>query len=88
MEFHKQRRSGHRISPESQKIFEPELQGFIRRQKVRRTNADQLVSQGPETVNAESLVAGCVGDQVCILSIRIRNIVVHGVKENALGNAT
>ena len=88
MEFHEQGRLGHRISPESQKILQSELQGFIRRQQVRRANTDELVPQGPQGVKAEGLVTGRIGDQIRIRSIRIRNIVIQGVKENALDDAT
>jgi hypothetical protein len=74
-----------RVSTKTEQVFKTELVAFLLRQEVWCSNADDLISQCPQRVETESLVAGGIGDDICILPVRIGEVVIHAAEKN-VGN--
>ena len=81
VKFLEQRRGRCRIAAKPEEIFESQLEFLVARQQIRRGDSRHFVAQRPHRVKPERFVSGCVRNDVGVLTIRLRQIVIHCVEQ-------
>jgi hypothetical protein len=72
-----------RIPAKSQKVFQPDLITFFGGKKLRLSDSHHFVSQGPQGIESQGLVTCCIGHNIGIFPVGLRNIIIQNIKKDA-----
>ena len=64
----------HRVAAESQEVLQAQLELGVGGEKLRSTQARDLVPQRPHGIEPESLVPGGVGNEIGVFAVRVRKV--------------
>ena len=81
MKFPEQWRARCRIAAKTKEIFEPQLEFLTARQQIRRGDSRHFIAQRPHRIKPKRFVSGCVRNDVGVLPIRLRQIIIHCVEQ-------
>jgi len=87
-EASEQRRRRDRVAAEAEEVLEAQAPALVGGKETRRADGGDLVAQGPHGVETHRLVAGGVRDDVGIGTVRVADIVLEGIVDDPLDEAT